>query len=112
MGIEVVWITLLLVNLSGNVAVYTIASVVFLRRRLHYMHIKVPGSCIQSNYCNNDIGVLLKILILHYRSEVVKLNYLEKCCRPDIAYATHQCACFSVKPKRKHAKHFATWEDT
>ena len=27
----------------------------------------------------------------HYRSIIGKLNYLEKCTRPDIAYATHQC---------------------
>ena len=30
----------------------------------------------------------------HYRSVVGKLNYLEKGTRPDIWYATHQCAHF------------------
>ena len=42
--------------------------------------------------------------IFHYRPVVGKLNYLEKCCRPDISYATHQCARFSVNPKMQHAK--------
>lgn len=37
-----------------------------------------------------------------YQSVIGKLNYLEKSCRPDIAYAVHQCARFSSKPKRKH----------
>ena len=36
----------------------------------------------------------------HYRSLVQNFNYLEKCCRPYIAYATHQCDRFSVNPKR------------
>ena len=31
-----------------------------------------------------------------------KLNYLEKCTRSDIAYATHQCARFSINPKKEH----------
>ena len=38
----------------------------------------------------------------HYRSVVGKLNYLEKCCRLDISCTKHQCACFSLKPKRQH----------
>lgn len=38
----------------------------------------------------------------HYRSVVGKLNFLEKCTRPDISYATHQCARFSVDPRRSH----------
>ena len=33
-----------------------------------------------------------------------KLNYLEKCTRPDIAYAAHQCAGFTENPKVEHAK--------
>jgi Reverse transcriptase (RNA-dependent DNA polymerase) len=37
-----------------------------------------------------------------YRSVIGKLNYLEKCSRPDISYAVHQCACFSKSPKIKH----------
>ena len=42
--------------------------------------------------------------IFRYRSVVGKLNYLEKCFRTDIAYATHQYARFLVNPKRQHAK--------
>ena len=38
----------------------------------------------------------------HYRSVTGKLNYLEKCTRSDIAYATHQCARFSTCPKTEH----------
>jgi len=38
-----------------------------------------------------------------YRSVVGKLNYLEKCTRPEIAYAVHQCARFSSNPKQSHA---------
>ena len=38
----------------------------------------------------------------HYRSIVGKLNFLEKGTRPDIAYATHQCARFSIEPKKSH----------
>ena len=40
----------------------------------------------------------------HYRSVIGKLNYLEKSCRPDIAYAVHQCARFSSKPRKKHGE--------
>ena len=40
----------------------------------------------------------------HYRSAVGKLNYLEKGTRPDIGYATHQCARFSEDPKAVHGK--------
>ena len=32
------------------------------------------------------------------------MNYLEKCTRPDIAYAAHQCARFTEDPKREHGK--------
>ena len=44
------------------------------------------------------------VLVWNLSVVVGKLNYLEKCCRPDIAYATHQCDCFSVNPKRRHEK--------
>jgi Reverse transcriptase (RNA-dependent DNA polymerase) len=37
-----------------------------------------------------------------YRSVIGKLNYLEKCSRPDIAYAVHQCARFTKAPKVEH----------
>jgi Reverse transcriptase (RNA-dependent DNA polymerase) len=40
----------------------------------------------------------------HYRSVIGKLNYLEKCTRPDIAYAVHQCARFSEKPTYIHGQ--------
>ena len=33
-----------------------------------------------------------------------KLSYLYKCCRLDIAYATDQCASFSMNPKRQYVK--------
>ncbi len=38
----------------------------------------------------------------HYRKAVGILNHLERCTRPDIAYATHQCARFSANPKKEH----------
>lgn len=38
----------------------------------------------------------------HYRSVIGKLNYLEKCSRPDIAYAVHQCARFAHDPRKSH----------
>ena len=37
-----------------------------------------------------------------YRSVLGKLNFLEKSTRPDIAYATHQCARFLIDPKQSH----------
>ena len=40
----------------------------------------------------------------HYRSVIGKLNYLEKATRPDISFATHQCACFVADPKKSHAR--------
>ena len=39
-----------------------------------------------------------------YRSVIGKLNYLEKCSRPDIAFAVHQCARFSADPRISHGK--------
>ena len=39
----------------------------------------------------------------NYRSVIGKLNFLEKSTHPDIAYAVHQCARFSVDPKQSHA---------
>ena len=38
-----------------------------------------------------------------YRSVVGKLNYLEKCTRPDLAFSVHQCARFASNPKESHA---------
>jgi len=40
----------------------------------------------------------------NYRQIVGKLNYLEKSTRPDISYATHQCARFVEDPKVEHSK--------
>jgi hypothetical protein len=40
----------------------------------------------------------------HYRSVIGKMNYLEKCTRPDIAYTVHQCAQFSADPKIEHGQ--------
>ena len=36
----------------------------------------------------------------HYRSVIGKLNYLEKATRPDISFATHQCARFVADPRK------------
>ena len=38
----------------------------------------------------------------NYCSVIGKLNFLEKSMHPDIAYAVHQCACFSADPKQSH----------
>ena len=40
----------------------------------------------------------------HYRSVIGKLNYLEKATRPDISFATHQCARFAAAPKKSHTR--------
>ena len=40
----------------------------------------------------------------HYRSVIGKLNYLEKATRPDISFATHQCARYMSDPKKSHAR--------
>ena len=40
----------------------------------------------------------------HYRSVIGKLNYLEKATRPDISFATHQCARYMTDPKKSHAR--------
>jgi hypothetical protein len=51
----------------------------------------------------------------HYHSGIGKLNYVEKCTRPDIAYAVHQCARFLQCPKVEHTKavkltgHYLRW---
>ena len=39
-----------------------------------------------------------------YRSVIGKLNFLEKSTRPDLAYATHQCARFMADPKKSHGE--------
>ena len=40
----------------------------------------------------------------NYRLVIGKLNYLEKASRSNIAYATHQCARFTIDPKVEHGK--------
>ena len=39
----------------------------------------------------------------HYKSIIGKLGYLEKGSRPDIACIVHQCARFSINPKKQHS---------
>ena len=38
----------------------------------------------------------------NYRSLIGRLNYLERGTRSDISYITHQCARFSVDPRKEH----------
>ena len=40
----------------------------------------------------------------HYQSVIGKLNYHEKATRPDISFATHQCARFAAAPKKSHTR--------
>ena len=40
----------------------------------------------------------------NYSSIIGRLHLLEKNTQPDIAYATHQCACFSYDPKQQHTE--------
>ena len=40
----------------------------------------------------------------HYKSVIGKMNYLEKCSRPEIAYAVHMCARYSNEPKVEHGQ--------
>ena len=51
----------------------------------------------------NDDGVDHK-KSFHYQSVIGKLNYLEKATRPDISFATHQCARFAAAPKKSHTR--------
>ena len=51
----------------------------------------------------NDNGVVHD-KSFHYRSVIGKLNYLEKATRPDISFATHQCARFVADHKKTHAR--------
>ena len=38
----------------------------------------------------------------HYRSVIGMLNFLAGSTRPDIAFATNQCARFSADPRKSH----------
>jgi len=40
----------------------------------------------------------------NYRRVIGKLLYLEKSTRPELAYAVHQCARFSLNPRRSHGE--------
>ena len=40
----------------------------------------------------------------NYRQAVGMYNYLTATTRPDIAFATHQCAQFSINPKLSHER--------
>ena len=40
----------------------------------------------------------------HCHSVIGKLNYLEKCSRPDISCAVHKCAQYSTSPKKEHGE--------
>ena len=40
----------------------------------------------------------------HYRSIIGKLNYLEKSTRPDLAFAVHNAARFSIDPREPHTE--------
>ena len=40
----------------------------------------------------------------HYQSVIGMLNYLDTGSCSDIAYATHQCACFVANSKMEHGK--------
>ena len=45
----------------------------------------------------------------HYRSVIGKLIFLEKSTRPDIAYITHQCARYSIDPRKEHGAAIHSW---
>jgi hypothetical protein len=72
------------------------------------------GSNTKSTPCRQSIlqrdlhGAPCKGKFCHYRSVVGKLNFLEKGTRPDIAYATHQCARFSEDTRASH-EDAVTW---
>ncbi|KAG7339612.1 reverse transcriptase RNA-dependent DNA polymerase [Nitzschia inconspicua] len=40
----------------------------------------------------------------NYKSVIGKLNFLEKCTRPDTSYAVHQCARYMAEPRQSHAE--------
>ena len=40
----------------------------------------------------------------HYILVIRKLNYLERSCRPYIAYIVHKCVRFSTDPRREHGQ--------
>jgi hypothetical protein len=52
---------------------------------------------------NQDLDGLAHNESWEYRSVIGKLNFLEKSTRPDIAFAVHQCARYSINPKRSHS---------
>ena len=40
----------------------------------------------------------------NYRSIIGKIGYIDKGSRPDILYATHQCARFAADPLKEHGE--------
>jgi hypothetical protein len=52
----------------------------------------------------NATGTSFNNRTFHYRSIIGKRNFLEKSTRPDLAYATHQCAHFVENPTELHAE--------
>ena len=48
---------------------------------------------------NTNKGLIASATML---SVVGMLNYISNCTRPDILFATHQCARFSNDPKKSH----------
>jgi len=53
---------------------------------------------------HQDTGKLKHNASWDYCSVIGKLNFLEKSTRPDISYAVHQCAHFSIDPKVTHTE--------
>jgi len=57
-----------------------------------------------SNILRSDRHLLEHQASWEYRSVIRKLNFLEKSTRPDISYAVHQCAHFSIDPRLSHTE--------
>lgn len=63
-----------------------------------------PTPCTPTKVLHRHMNAPLLSASYNYRSVIGKLNYLEKGTRPDIAYATHQLARFSVDPRVPHGE--------
>ena len=76
---------------------------------LHYLDVnleiyaKCTTSAMPSKLLTRDTDGKEFVRDWEYRSVIGKLNYLEKCTRPDLAFAVHQCARFSSDPRESHA---------
>ncbi len=51
---------------------------------------------------NKDLNVVSRKYDWEYHGAIGMLTYLTGSVRPDIVMAVHQCACFSINPKRSH----------